>query len=188
VQAVPGQGLNVPLWLLGSSDFSARFAASLGLPFAFASHFAPDYLETALLLYRSGFQPSEALPRPYAMVGAHVIAADTDEQAARLFTSLQQQFMSLRRGTPGPLPPPVDTMEGRWSDAERAGLQRALRCSVVGSPETVKRGLQAFLAETGADEIMVSAPIYDHAARLRSFEIVAEVHAALAGSEGRQAA
>jgi luciferase family oxidoreductase group 1 len=175
VRAVPGQGLNVPLWLLGSSDFSARFAASSGLPFAFASHFAPDHLHTALEVYRSSFQPSDALDRPYVMVGANVFAADTDQEAARLFTSAQQQFLAMRRGRSFQLRPPVDSMEGRWSEEERAGVERALRCSVVGSPETVKRGLEAFLEETGADELIARAHIFDHAARLRSFEIVAEI-------------
>jgi luciferase family oxidoreductase group 1 len=188
VRAVPGEGLNVPLWLLGSSDFSARFAASLGLPFAFASHFAPDYLHPALELYRSSFQPSAQLDRPYVMAGVNVVAADTEEEAARLFTSLQQQFLALRRGTPGKLPPPVESMEGRWSEGEKAGVERALRCSAVGSPETVKRGIEAFLEETGADELMIATHLYDHSARLRSFEILAGVRRALGGGEDRQAA
>lgn len=175
VRAVPGQGLKVPLWLLGSSDYSARFAASLGLPFAFASHFAPEYLHTALELYRSEFQPSEALDRPYVMVGMNAIAADTDEEARRLFTSLQLQFLALRRGQTPQLQPPVERMDGLWSEAEKAMLDRALRYSVVGAPETVKQGLEAVLEETGADEIMLAGHIYDHAARLRSYEIVAEV-------------
>jgi luciferase family oxidoreductase group 1 len=179
VRAIPGQGLDVPLFLLGSSDFSARLAASLGLPFAFASHFAPDHLHTALELYRSHFQPSESLDRPYVMVGANVFAADTDHEAARLFTSLQQQFLAMRRGQFLKLQPPVESMEGLWSDEERAGIERTLRCSVVGSPETVRRGLEAFLEETGADELITRAHIFDHAARLRSFEIVAEVRETL---------
>jgi luciferase family oxidoreductase group 1 len=175
VRAVPGEGLNVPIWLLGSSDFSARFAASLGVPFAFASHFAPAYIYAALELYRSGFQPSEALQKPYVMIGVNVVAAETDREAARLFTSLQQQFIALRRGTPGKMPPPVDTMEGRWTDAEKLGVQQALGFSAVGSPETVKRGIERILAETGADELMVSTPVYDHGARMRSYELLAEV-------------
>lgn len=175
VRAVPGEGLSVPLWLLGSSDFSARFAASLGLPFAFASHFAPAYLLPALELYRTNFRPSEQLDRPYAMVGVNVVAADTDAEAARLFTSLQQAFLALRRGQPQPLPPPVASTEGRWSPAEEALLDAALSCSVVGSPETVARGLEALLEETGADELILSGPIFDHAARLRSFEITAAI-------------
>ena len=184
VRAVPGEGLNVPLWLLGSSDFSARFAASLGLPFAFASHFAPAYLHPALELYRRQFQPSEQLDRPYAMVGVNVFAADTDEEAARLFTSLQQQFLALRRGEPLQLRPPVESMEGRWFPAEKAAIDSALRCSVVGSRETVARGLEALLDETGADELIISAPIFDHAARLRSFEMTAEVRGALGSRTG----
>jgi luciferase family oxidoreductase group 1 len=179
VRAVPGEGLNVPIWLLGSSLFSARLAAALGLPFAFASHFAPDLMLPALEAYRTRFRPSEALERPYAMLGLNVVAADTDEQARRLFTSLQQQFASLVRGTPGQLPPPVDSMEGRWSAAERAGAERMLACSVVGSPATVRQGLEAFLARTGADEVLVTAHIFEHAARLRSFQMVAEVRDAL---------
>ncbi len=179
VRAVPGQGLNVPLWLLGSSDFSARFAAALGLPFAFASHFAPDHLHTALEVYRSSFQPSEALDRPYVMVGANVFAAGTDQEAAYLFTSAQQQFLAMRRGHSFQLRPPVESMEGLWSEEERVGVERALRCSVVGSPETVKRGLEAFLEETGADELIARAHIFDHATRLRSFEIVARIRETL---------
>ncbi len=175
VRAVPGAGLNVPIWLLGSSLFSAELAATLGLPFAFASHFAPDYLMHALEIYRSRFRPSEALGAPYAMVGVNVFAADTDAEARRLFTSLQRQFVNLRRGVPGLLQPPDDTLEGNWSEMERAGVEHMLACSVVGSPETVRRGLDAFIDRTQADEIMVTAQIFDHAARLRSFEIVAGV-------------
>jgi luciferase family oxidoreductase group 1 len=175
VRAVPGEGLDVPIWLLGSSDFSARLAAELGLPFAFASHFAPDYLFAALEVYRSHFQPSESLEEPRAMVGVNAFAAETDEEAARLFTSLQQAFLNLVRGHPGPIRPPVEGMEGRWSPAERAHVDRMTRVSVVGSPETVRRGLEALVASTGADELIVTGQIFDHEARLRSFEIVAEV-------------
>jgi luciferase family oxidoreductase group 1 len=175
VRAVPGQGLNVPLWLLGSSDFSARFAASAGLPFAFASHFAPDHLHTALEAYRRSFQPSDTLDRPYVMVAANVVAAGTDQEAARLFTSAQQQFLAMQRGHSFQLRPPVESMEGLWSEEERARVERALRCSVVGSRDSVKRGLEAFLEETGADELIARTHIYDHAARLRSFEILAEI-------------
>ena len=182
VRAVPGAGLDVPIWLLGSSLYSAQLAAMLGLPFAFASHFAPDLLMPALEVYRSRFQPSEALDRPYAMVGAPVFAADSDADAQRLFTSAQQQFLNLRRGMPGQLPPPVDSMEGRWSPAEQAMVARALSCAVVGAPETVRAGLAAFIERTGADELMVTAQIFDHAARLRSFEIVAEQRDALAAA------
>jgi luciferase family oxidoreductase group 1 len=174
LQAVPGAGLAVPIWLLGSSLFSAQLAAELGLPFAFASHFAPDLLDSALRLYRNEFRPSEARSQPYAMAAIAVYAADTDAAAARLFTSLQQSFVNLRRGTPAPLPPPVDTMEGLWSPMEQAGVGQAFREAVVGSPATVQRGIAAFLQRTGVDELMVTAAIYDHAARLRSFELIAQ--------------
>jgi luciferase family oxidoreductase group 1 len=180
VQAVPGAGMDVPLWLLGSSLFGAQLAAALGLPFAFASHFAPDHLEQALTLYRQRFQPSPALARPYAMAAIAVVAADTDADAERLATSLQQSFVLLRRGTPAPLPPPVDSMEGRWTTMERAGVEHAFREAVVGSPDTVLRGLTAFLDRTRVDELMITAAIYDHAARLRSFELVAQVRDRLA--------
>jgi luciferase family oxidoreductase group 1 len=180
VRAVPGAGLRVPIWLLGSSTFSAQLAAMLGLPFAFASHFAPAALLQALNVYRSQFQPSEQLQEPYAMVGVNLFAADTDGEAQRLITSLQQQFVNLRRGTPGPLPPPVDSMDDHWSPMERAGVEQALAYSVVGAPVTVRRGLEAFIAETQADELILTAQIYDHAARLRSFEIAAEIHGSVA--------
>ena len=175
VQAVPGGGLAVPVWLLGSSLFSAQLAAALGLPFAFASHFAPDHLDEALELYREKFRPSETLREPYAMAAIAVFAADTEAAAARLFTSLQQSFVKLRRGTPGPLPPPVDTMAGLWSPVEEAMVGHAFAEAVVGSPATVKRGIEKFLQRTGVDELMVTAAIHDHAARLRSFELVAQV-------------
>jgi luciferase family oxidoreductase group 1 len=175
VQAVPGAGLDVPLWILGSSLFGAQVAAALGLPFAFASHFAPDHLEQALSLYRSGFQPSPSRAKPYAMAAIGVVAADTDAAAARLATSLQQSFVLLRRGTPVPLPPPVDSMDGLWSPVEKAGVDHAFSEAVIGSPGTVQRGLEAFLQRTQVDELMVTAAIHDHAARLRSFEIVAQV-------------
>lgn len=183
VRAVPGEGLRVPVWLLGSSLYSAQLAALLGLPFAFASHFAPDYLLQALKIYRSEFRPSETLSRPYAMACINVFAADTEEEALRLFTSVQQAFINLRRNNPGLLPPPVDSMEGRWSEFERAGVEHALRYSVVGSPETVRRGLETFIELTGADEIMATAQIYDHIARLRSFELLAGVHDTLQSPE-----
>jgi luciferase family oxidoreductase group 1 len=175
VRAVPGAGLHVPIWLLGSSLYSAQLAAALGLPFAFASHFAPAYLYAALETYRATFRPSEALARPYAMVAANVIAADTDAEAERLFTSLQQRFVELRRtGNGGPLPPPVDPASLAWTPSERAILDEALACSVVGSRETVRRGLERFVADTGADELIITAHVFDHAARLRSFELAAE--------------
>jgi len=189
VRAVPGAGLNVPLYLLGSSDFSARLAAELGLPFAFASHFAPDYLQVALDLYRREFTPSEVLVRPYVLIGVGIFAAETDVEARRLFTSGQQMFLNLIRGHPGELPPPVESMEGRWSPAERAAIEHRTRFSAVGSPETVRRRLGELLDETGADEVILTAQIYDHAARLRSFEIAAEafreINQAASSSVGR---
>jgi luciferase family oxidoreductase group 1 len=175
IRAVPGAGLNVPIWLLGSSLFSAQLAAGLGLPFAFASHFAPAEMMQALKLYRSEFQPSRQLGRPYAMLGINVIAADTDAQARRNFTSLQQAFINLRRGMPGQIPPPIDDIDVFCPPAERAGVDHALSCSVIGSPETVERGLRSFMEATRPDELMITANLYEHAARLRSFEIVAQV-------------
>jgi luciferase family oxidoreductase group 1 len=173
VRAVPGAGLSVPIWLLGSSLFSAQLAAALGLPFAFASHFAPDLLGEALEQYRAQFRPSDALRKSHAMAAVAVFAADSDREARRLFTSLQQSFVALRRGAPGPLPPPVETMDGLWTDGEKAGVDQAFREAIIGSPPAVKRGIEAFVGRTGVDELMVTASIYDHAARLRSFEIVA---------------
>ncbi len=190
IRAVPGAGLNVPLWLLGSSLFGAQLAAKLGLPFAFASHFAPDDLLEAVAIYRNQFQPSAALDRPYVMPCLTVIAAETDAEAQRLMTSLQLQFINLRRGRPGPLQPPVDSMEGRWTPMERAGVEHALAYAVVGSRETVRSGLARFIAETDADELMVTAQIFDHARRLRSFEIVAGLRDTLTakGADGVTAA
>ena len=173
VRAVPGMGSQVPLWILGSSTYGAQLAAMLGLPYAFASHFAPDALGAALHLYRSGFKPSRQLARPHAMVGVNVVVADTDAEARRLFTSAQQSFTHLIRGTRGKLLPPVDDMDQVWSPDERAHVARMMACSFVGSPATVQRGLQAFIAETGADELMVAANIWDHQARLRSYELLA---------------
>ncbi|MBA2435218.1 MAG: LLM class flavin-dependent oxidoreductase [Chthoniobacterales bacterium] len=175
LQAVPGAGANVPLYLLGSSDFSARLAAELGLPFAFASHFAPDYLDLALTLYRRNFRPSAALDKPHAMIGVGVFAAATDAEAQKLFTSSQLQFLSMVRGRPGKLPAPVETMDGLWSAPERAVVMQRTRCSAVGSPDTVRRRLEELLEITAADEIIATAQIYDHTARLRSFEIAAEI-------------
>jgi luciferase family oxidoreductase group 1 len=180
VQAVPGTGLNVPLWILGSSLFGAQLAAALGLPYAFASHFAPDALMQALQAYRARFQPSQQLQRPYAMVGVNVIAADTDDEARRLFTSAQQSFTNLLRGTRGQLRPPIDDIETYWTPMEKARASNMLACAFVGSRETVRRGLEAFIAQTGADELMVASAIYDHAARLHSYEILAEAMGALA--------
>src|SRR5689334_14252164 len=175
IRAVPGSGLKVPIWLLGSSLFSAQLAAALGLPFAFASHFAPDHLHDALEIYRTEFRPSLEWPRPYAIACIAVFAADTDGEARRLFTSLQQSFVNLRRGRPAPLPPPVDNMDRIWSPAEKAMVDHSFREAVVGSPETVQRGIEKFVGRTRVDELMITAQIYDHAARLRSYEIVAGV-------------
>ncbi|KAB7895153.1 luciferase-like monooxygenase [Rouxiella sp. S1S-2] len=175
VQAVPGQGLHVPIWLLGSSLYSAQLAAALGLPFAFASHFAPDMLYQALSIYRSKFKPSAQLQKPHAMVCINAIAADTDEEARRMFTSNQQQFINLRRGKPGKLPAPVDNIESLWSPQESFGVDQALRLSVVGNKETIRHGLQAIARETEADELMINGQIFDHAARLHSFEIVSQL-------------
>jgi luciferase family oxidoreductase group 1 len=174
IQAVPGAGTNVPLWILGSSLFGAQLAAMLGLPYAFASHFAPDALMQALQVYRANFKPSEQAGKPYAMVGVNVIAADTDEEARRLFTSPQQAFTNIFRGTRGKLQPPIDDIESYWSPSEKAQASNMLRCSVVGSRQTVREGLARLIDQTGADELMVAAAIYDHGARLRSYEILAE--------------
>ena len=158
VRAVPGEGLKVPIWLLGSSDFSARLAAELGLPFAFASHFAPDFLLPALELYRENFKPSDRLAEPMVMVGVNVIAADTDAEARRQFTSLQQMFLNMVRGKPSQLPPPVDNMEDRWSPTERAHVEERTRVSAIGSVGPVRERLGAILAATGADELMLDGP------------------------------
>jgi len=158
-----------------TTDELRRLAAALGLPFAFASHFAPDHLDEALEIYRTEFQPSATLKKPYAMAAIAVFAADRDAEAQRLFTSLQQSFVKLRRGTPGPLPPPVDTMDGLWTPVEKAGVEHAFAEAVVGSPATIQSGIKAFLKRTRVDELMVTAAIFDHAARVRSFEIVAQV-------------
>jgi luciferase family oxidoreductase group 1 len=175
VQAVPGGGLQVPLWILGSSLFGAQLAAALGLPFAFASHFAPDALVPALELYRARFQPSPQLDRPYAMAGINVIAAETDAEARRLFTSAQQQFTNIVRGTRGRLPPPIIDIERYWSPREKQQASHMLTYSFVGSAETVRHGLRAFIERTRVDELMVTGPIFEHAARLHSYEILAEI-------------
>jgi len=173
VRAVPGAGLDVPVWILGSSLFGAQLAADLGLPYAFASHFAPAALDEALELYRARFKPSAHLDRPYVMLGVNLFAAESDDEGRRLFTSLQQAFVNLRRGHPGPLPPPVDGFVERLHPGDRRLLDEMLSCSVVGSPATVERGLEAFVARTGADELMLASQIYDHEARLRSYELAA---------------
>ncbi|MCR8842234.1 LLM class flavin-dependent oxidoreductase [Paenibacillus sp. SC116] len=177
VRAVPGEGLHIPIWLLGSSGFSARLAGDLGLPFAFASHFSPENTRPALEVYRNHFQPSEVLDAPYVIVTVNAIAADTDEEAERLATSSQQQFLSLIRNRPQKLQPPVDSMEELWSEYEKMLVQRTLSTSIIGSPATVKRKLTELLESTNADEIMINSQIYDHDARLRSFEILNNVRA-----------
>ena len=175
VQAVPGTGLNVPIWILGSSLFGAQLAAEMGLPYAFASHFAPDALMQALQIYRSEFKPSAQLARPYAMVGANVIAAEIDAEARRLFTSAQQAFTNAFRGTRRQLQPPIDDIETYWSPMEKLQASSMLACSFVGSPQTIQRGLERFTEQTSADELMVASAIYDHSARLRSYEMLAGI-------------
>ena len=173
VRATPGAGTKVPLWILGSSLYGAQLAAMLGLPYAFASHFAPDALLPALATYRETFEPSVQLSEPYAMVGANAVVADTDEEARRLFTSAQQSFTNILRGRRGQLPPPIDDVESYWTPLEKERASGMLARSFVGSPETVRAGLEAFVAETGADEIIVASAIHDHAKRLRSYELLA---------------
>ena len=177
VRAIPGMGTKVPIWLLGSSLYSAQLAAYLGLPFAFASHFAPDMLLQALDIYRRTFRPSADWPKPHAMVGINVVAADTDEQAAVLFTSIQQRFLGMQRGQRGPLPRPIDpaVMDTLWNPREKAGVQRMLTAAAVGGPATLRQQLAAIVAQTDADELIVAGAIHDHAARLHSYELLAEV-------------
>jgi luciferase family oxidoreductase group 1 len=175
VQAVPGAGLRVPLWILGSSLFGAQLAAILGLPYAFASHFAPAALLPALREYRSRFKPSKQLDQPYAAAGVNVFAADSDAEARRLFTSAQQQFTRMVRGTRGKLPPPITDIETYWNPVEKAQASAMLKYSFVGSPETVRRELMQFVAQTQMDELIVASAIYDHAARLHSYELLAEL-------------
>ncbi|MEA2731022.1 MAG: hypothetical protein QOF70_5497 [Acetobacteraceae bacterium] len=174
LRAVPGADEPVEVWILGSSTFGAQLAAHLGLPYAFASHFAPEQMRDAVKVYRERFRPSDRLAAPYVMLGVNIFAADTDAEARRLFSSLQQAFLNLRRGRPGKLPPPVDDFDAGLDRYGRAMLANALSCSVVGGPETVRDGLRAFVASTGADELMVTAQIFDHDARKRSFEILAQ--------------
>ena len=175
VRAVPGAGLNVPLWILGSSLYGAQVAAHFGLPYAFASHFAPDALMQALEVYRQYFRPSAQLQKPHAMVGVNVIVADTDDEARRLFTSLQQRFTNMLRNQRGQMSPPIDDIEQYWTPAEKHQVMQMLTCSFAGSRDTVKRALDAFIEKTGADELMVSGAIFDHAARLRSYELLGEI-------------
>jgi luciferase family oxidoreductase group 1 len=175
VRAVPGMGLKVPLWILGSSLFGAQLAAHLGLPYAFASHFAPQMMMQAIEMYRANFKPSAQLDKPHVMLGFNVFAADTDEEARVLATSMQQAFVALRTGRPGRLQPPRPGYLESLGPQERAMLDQVLSASAIGSPDTVKRELEAFVARTGADELMITSQIYDHAARLRAYEITAQV-------------
>ena len=174
VRAIPGEKQDIPIWLLGSSDYSARLAGHLGLPFAFASHFSPDNTLTAMRAYHDAFTPG-VLKEPHAMIAINVFAAETSEQAAKIATSSQQQFLSLIRNTPGQLPPPVDSMEAIWSDIEKYHVMRQLAGTVIGNPEEVKACIQQYIDETGADEVMIVTSTYDPGARLDSYKIVAEV-------------
>jgi luciferase family oxidoreductase group 1 len=180
VRAVPGAGLKVPIWILGSSLFGAQLAAALGLPYAFASHFAPAQMRQAVALYRQQFRPSAELAQPYVMLGVNVFAAETDEAAELLSSSVQQAFVNLRRGRPVPLPPPVPGFLSSLSPLERATLDEVLTFSAIGSPETVRRALEAIIRSTNADELMLTSMAFDQAARLRSYEIAAEQHELLA--------
>jgi luciferase family oxidoreductase group 1 len=173
VQAVPAAGTEVPLWILGSSTYGAQLAAEFGLPYAFASHFAPDLLLPALEIYRSHFKPSPQLARPHAMIGVNIVAADTDDEARRLATTQQMSFADLFRGARGLSKPPIDDIDDYWSPRERAQAMNMLQRSIVGSPETVASGIDRLIAETGADELMIVSDVYDHALRLRSYELIA---------------
>ncbi len=183
LRAVPGAGSNVPVWILGSSLFGAQLAAALGLPFAFASHFAPDMMMQAIQVYRSRFKPSEQLKAPYVALSFNVIAADTEEEARLLFTSLQQAVISLRKGNPIQLPPPAPGFERQIDAMEQGLIRQVLACSVVGDPGMVEQGLESFVARTGADEIMVATAIFDHAARVRSYELAAQASLNLSGRQ-----
>lgn len=175
VRAVPGQGLNVPIWILGSSLFGAELAAMLGLPYAFASHFAPQQMMPAIALYRANFRPSVHLAKPYVMLGFNVFAADSDEEAAFRASSMQQAFVNLRSGRPARLPPPVADYPNRIGPQERALLDSVLSCSAIGAPSTVRASMKAFIERTDADELMIASQIYDHAQRLRSYEITSGI-------------
>ena len=177
IHAIPGEDTNVPLWILGSSLYGAQLAAALGLPYAFASHFAPQALMQAVSIYRDRFEPSAQLAKPYLMVGCNAIVADTEDEARRLFTTPQQQFTRMVRGTRGQLPPPVDDIESFWSPMEKAQASSMLACSFHGSPATIKARLAPLIEATGADELMVAAAIWDHRARVRSFELLAQAMA-----------
>ncbi|MCW0390774.1 LLM class flavin-dependent oxidoreductase [Xanthomonas sacchari] len=174
VRAVPGAGIEVPVWLLGSSLFSARLAAAMGLPFAFASHFAPDAMDEALAVYRREFRASTRLQAPYAVLALNVVAAASTAEARRLFTTQQQSFVNLRRGRPGLIPPPIDDIEGFWAPHEKLGVERALACTVLGDVDAVAQGLSDFVARHRPDELLLTANIHDHAARLRSFQLASE--------------
>ena len=180
VRAVPGAGVDVPVWLLGSSLFSARLAAQLGLPFAFASHFAPDAMDHALTMYRREFKPSRRLDKPHTMLALNVVGAHDNAEARRLFTTLQQSFVNLRRGHPGLIPAPIDDIETYWNPLEKSGVQQALACSVVGDEQTVREGIAAFIERHKPDELLITANVFEHAARVRSFEIAAQACRALA--------
>lgn len=180
LQAVPAAGTDVPLWILGSSTYGAQLAAVLGLPYGFASHFAPEMLLQALEIYRNHFEPSEQSTRPHAMVGVNIIAAETDAEAKRLWTTQQMSFTNMFRGTRGLSAPPIDDIETYWSPAEKMQAMGMLRRSIVGSPETVSAGMKALIAETKADELMIVSDVYDHQKRLKSYELIAQVHARLA--------
>ncbi len=175
VRAIPGQGTQVPIWLLGSSLYSAQLAAYLGLPFAFASHFAPELLLQALQVYRQGYRPSAAWPRPHAMVGVNVVCAESDDEAAFLFTSIQQRFLGMQRGQRGPLPRPIDPaqLEAMWSPQEKAGVQRMLAASAMGSVPSVQKQLAAIVEQTAADELIVAGAVHEHALRVRSYGLLA---------------
>jgi len=175
IEAVPGTGLNVPLWILGSSLYGAQLAAALGLPYAFASHFAPDALEHALAIYKTQFRPSQQSAKPHAMAGVNVVLADTDAEADYLFSSIQQRFTDMIRGKRGYLKPPIDDIHAYWSADENMHASRMLACSFVGSPDTVRRKLDGFVTSTGVDELMVASAIFEHQARLRSYELLAEL-------------
>ncbi len=181
VQAVPGQGLNVPIWILGSSLFGAQLAAALGLPYAFASHFAPQQLMHAIQVYRSNFKPSEHLAKPYVMLGFNVFAADTDDEAQYLASSWQQSFVNLRSGRPSRLPPPMKGYIDQLGPQAQHLLDHVLACSAIGNPDTVAEQLRTFIDQTGADELMITSNMFDHAARLRSYELTAHIHKQLAG-------
>jgi len=187
VQAVPAGGTDVPIWILGSSTYGAQLAAAFGLPYAFASHFAPDQLLPALRIYRENFKPSAQLARPHAMIGVNIVAADTDREARRLATTQQMSFADIFRGARGLSKPPIDDIELYWSPMEKAQAMQMLARTIVGSPDTVRAGIDALVAETGADELMIVSDVYDHQARLHSFELIAQAGGALEVEQERRA-